>query len=317
MIVVVAFRAVGQPNTAVKQNGQLSISNGKVVNQHLKPPQLRGISMFWSIWEGKKYYNPDVINWLKVDFNVSMVRLAMAIEHEHGYLKDPEGQYKIITRCIDEAINSGLYVIVDWHDHHADQHLDQSKEFFTRISKRYAGQPNIIYEIFNEPEKVSWPVVKAYAIAVIKEIRKHDQKNLIVVGSPSWDQDVDIAAKDPITGFENIAYSFHFYASDQWHQDKLRRKADIAIASKLPLFITEWGVGEATGNGKFDIKQTEAWLQWMEQHQLSWANWSLADKTETTAILNPGASPKGGWKEENLSKAGIYIRTKLRKLNFF
>jgi endoglucanase len=120
------------------------------------------------------------------------------------------------------------------------------------MAKRYKGVPNVIYEIWNEPTPVSWDSVKNYAVQVITEIRKYDPDNLIIVGSPHWDQDVDVAAADPIKGFKNIAYSFHFYASDPNHQEKLRAKADLALKKGLPLMVTEWGVGESNGNGRFD-----------------------------------------------------------------
>src|SRR6202012_690151 len=148
---------------------------------------------------------------------------------------------------------------------------------------------NVIYEIGNEPAKTTWDTVKNYALQVIPEIRKYDKDNLIVVGSPHWDQDVDIAAADPITGFNNIAYSFHFYASDPNHQQPLRNKADLAIKKGLPLMVTEWGVGESNGNGKFDTKLVKPWFQWLEDNKLSWVNWNITDKNETTALLMSGA----------------------------
>jgi len=183
------------------------------------------------------------------------------------------------------------------------------------MAKRYSGVPNVIYEIWNEPTAISWDTVKNYAVQVITEIRKYDPDNLIVVGSPHWDQDVDVAAANPITGFKNIAYSFHFYASDPNHQEKLRAKADLAIKKGLPLIITEWGVGESDGNGKFDKKLVKTWFSWMEANKLSWSNWNITDKDETTALLMPGAPDNGGWTEDQLSSAGIYIRDRLRELN--
>ena len=183
------------------------------------------------------------------------------------------------------------------------------------MSKRYSGKPNVIYEIWNEPERVNWSIIKDYAEQVIAEIRKNDKDNLIVVGSPAWDQDVDVAAKDPIHNQRNIAYSFHFYASDPGHQDRLMAKADEALKLKLPLFVTEWGVGEANGDGEFNLEKTDKWLQWLERNQLSWANWNITDKKETTAILMPGAPVKGNWSTSDLTPAGLYIREHLRKLN--
>ena len=239
----------------------------------------------------------------------------MGIEPARGYLSNPVEQKTLIINSIDAATKNGVYVLVDWHDHHADQHQKQAVSFFSEIARKYAGQKNIIYEVFNEPTRIDWKVVKSYAIKVIKEIRKYDKENLIIVGSPAWDQDVDIVAKDRIVGYKNIAYSFHFYASDPNHQEVLMKKAEVAMTAGIPLFVTEWGVGESDGNGVFDLAKTEKWLSWMEKNQLSWANWNITDKLETTALLKPGASEHGGWSDEHLSPAGQFIRKKLRELN--
>jgi len=299
----------------VKKNGALKVVGGKILNSHNAEPQLRGISMSWSVWGGKKYYNPAVVNWLHDDFNISLLRVSMAVQPDSGYLQLPVEQEKLVTTTIDAAVKKGVYVLIDWHDHNANQHVEQSKVFFAKMAKRYAGKPNIIYEIFNEPEKIEWQTVKDYAVAVITEIRKYDTKNIILVGSPHWDQDVDIVAKDPIKGFDNIAYSFHFYASDPNHQEGLMKRADEAIALGLPILVSEWGVGEASGDGLFDLQKTGKWLSWMEKNKLSWANWNVTDKKETTALLEPGASPKGKWGMETLTPAGKYIRTQLKDLN--
>ena len=304
-----------QTHTPVLKHGQLKVLDGVMVNKKNEAPQLRGISLSWSVWGGRKYYNPEVVSWLADDFRVSLLRVSMAIEPDSGYLKDPVAQEKMVTKVIDAGIKKGLYVLIDWHDHHADKNLLQSKAFFSKMAKRYAGVPNVIYEVWNEPEKEEWATIKRYAVEVIEEIRKYDSKNIIVVGSPFWDQHVDVAAKDPITDQENIVYSFHFYASDPNHQERLIARADEAIRLKLPLFVTEWGVGEANGDGVFDQQKNAKWMQWMEQHKLSWANWNLTDKKETTAILMPGANAKGKWTPEELSPAGQYIRTQLRQLN--
>ena len=301
--------------TPVALNGALSVKDGQVVNQHGVPPELRGLSFSWSIWQGRKYYNTDVVDWIKKDFKVSLIRAAMAVQPEHGYLEEPDSQKQLIVNVVNEAIKKGIYVLIDWHDHNGYLHIPQSKAFFAEMAQRYKGVPNVIYEVWNEPERVSWDTVKNYAVQVITEIRKYDPNNLIVVGSPHWDQDVDVAAANRITGFKNIAYSFHFYASEPSHQDQLRAKGDKAIQMGLPLLVTEWGVGEASGNGVFDISENETWIKWLAAHKLSWVNWNITDKNETTALLKPGASPEGGWANDDLTMDGIYLRELLRRLN--
>ena len=80
--------------SAVKNHGALHVSGNKILDQHGKQPQLKGISLSWSIWEGKKYYNPDVISWLVSDFKANIIRVSMAVEPDDGYLRNPDGQKK-------------------------------------------------------------------------------------------------------------------------------------------------------------------------------------------------------------------------------
>ncbi len=69
------------------------------------------------------------------------------------------------------------------------------------MSREFKGYNNVIYEICNEPNNgTSWKEIKSYAKSVISTIRKNDKKAVIVVGTPTWSQDVDQAAADPIKG---------------------------------------------------------------------------------------------------------------------
>jgi len=303
------------PQQVVGLNGQLSVKGNQMVNQAGQPPQLRGISLSWSLWAGKKYYNADLVEWLVSDFRISLLRASMAVQPAGGYLTNREEQLKLMTTVIDKAIADGIYVLIDWHDHNAELHLEEAKEFFAIMAKKYAGVPNVIYEIFNEPAKQSWQVVKSYSVEVIKVIKQYDAKNVIVVGSPRWDQDVDVAALDPIVGFDNLVYSFHFYASDPNHQEGLRAKAETAMERGIALFVTEWGVGQSNGNGEFNLEKTGRWMEWMEKNRLSWAVWNVTDKNETTALMLPGAAANGGWKIDQLTPNGKYMREQLLLLN--
>jgi len=126
---------------------------------------------------------------------------------------------------------------------------------------------------------------------VISAIRAIDSDNIILVGSQSWSQDVDISAKAPITGFSNLAYTLHFYAGT--HKDELRAKAQMALDAGLALFVSEWGTVAADGNGDVDYQETEKWLTFMRKNQLSHCIWSLSKKEEGASIFKPSASISG------------------------
>ncbi len=296
-------------NSPVAMHGQLSIKNGQVVDKSGNPVQLEGMSLFWSQWQ-PQFYNKKTVKNLAENWNIDLIRAAMAVEHE-GYLQHPEKEMKKVQKVIDAAINQGIYVIVDWHDHHAQDHLQEAKAFFSEIAKEYGNLPNIIYEPFNEPLKVSWSdVLKPYHEAVLKEIRKYDPDNIVVLGTPEWSQRVDLAAKDPLDD-PNVAYTLHFYAGT--HKEELREKAEKAINTGLTLFVTEYGTVNADGDGDVAKEETQRWYDFMDRHQISSANWSVANKDESSAALLPGSGPKGLKNEQNLTASGKFVRAHLLK----
>ncbi len=291
--------------------GQLRVKGSQIVNQQGDPVALRGMSLFWSQWIGK-YYHYDCIKWLRDDWKCTVIRAAMGIESD-GYLTNPVLEMNKIKTVIDACIDLGIYVIVDWHDHHAHEHVAEAKSFFKQIATLYGNTPNIIYEIYNEPLQVSWlTVIKPYSETVINEIRAIDSDNLIIVGTPTWSQDVDVAASYPLA-FENIAYALHFYAAT--HKLSLRNKAAKALNKGMALFVSEFGTCESTGTGIIDYSELAKWLEFMDQYKLSWCNWSIADKNETSAALKSGASITGNWSSFDLTESGSLIRQKIISWN--
>jgi len=299
--------------TIVKHFGRLQVHGSTIVGQQGAPVALHGMSLFWSEWGGE-FYNGRCIRWLRDDWKCTVVRAVCGIRSD-GYLGYPDTERAKIERVIDACIELGIYVIVDWHDHSAENHLQQSKIFFGTIAKKYGSVPNIIYEIYNEPLNVSWKdVVKPYAEEVVKIIRQYDPHNLIIAGTPHWSQDVDVAADQPIID-TNIAYAFHFYSSDRSHRQNFRDKVITALQKGVPIFVTEYGISESNGNGSIDTAETAKWFAFLDQNKLSTCNWSLIDKNETSAALIPGANPNGLWNNPDLTTSGKIIRDRIRTLN--
>jgi endoglucanase len=266
------------------------------------------MSLFWSQWM-PQFYNDSAIRWLRDDWNVTVVRAAIGVPMG-GYLDHPDVETRNVDAAIDAAVKAGIYVIVDWHAHQPE--ASAASRFFTHVAGKYGKLPNIIYETWNEPLNThAWStVIKPYHMRVIPVIRAIDPDNLIVAGSRTWSQDVDEAAADPLP-FSNVAYSLHFYAGT--HKQGLRDKADTAMARGAALMVTEWGTANADGNGKVDSTETRRWLDFMDRHKLSWANWSITDRDEGTAALRPGSPGTGGWTAAHITNSGNYVRNELRR----
>jgi endoglucanase len=295
----------------VKKHGQLSVKGTQLVDKDQNPIVLRGVSLGWhSIWP--RFYTEKTVAWLKKDFDCTIIRAAMGIEiGDHPYMKEPDFSKEKIEAVIKGAIKSDIYVIIDWHSHNVN--LKEAKEYFDEISKKYGKYPNVIYEVFNEPDYETWPEVKAYSEEIIKVIRANDPDNIILVGCPKWDQDVNLPAADPIKGYSNLMYTMHFYAAT--HEKWLRDRTDEAIKSGLPIFVSESAGMEASGDGPMNYKAWQEYIDWMEERKLSWIVWSVSDKDETCSMLKKSASSEGNWKEDDLKESGLKTREFLKKYN--
>jgi endoglucanase len=304
LFMAVLFAAIGQP---VKIHGRLKVEGTRLLDANNQPYALRGMSFGWScFWP--RFYTAGTVDWLYKDWNCSVLRAAMGVEPKGGYIDNPVGSKALIEAVVDGAIKSGVYVIIDWHSHHVN--LEEAKTFFGEMAAKYGKYPNIIYELFNEPAEADWPEVKAYAEAVIKVIREKDPDNIILVGCPKWDQEIQLPAADPIKGYKNLMYTMHFYAGT--HKQWLRDRTDAAIKAGLPVFISESAGMEASGDGPIDSREWRLYIDWINKNNLSWITWSVSDKDETCSVLNTSASSTGHWKEGDLKESGVKIREYLK-----
>jgi endoglucanase len=297
-------RAAAQP---VINHGNLTVKGTRMVDQNGNVVALKGVSFGWHNW-WPRFYHKATVKWLYKDWNCSVVRAAMGVEPEKGYLNLPGWSKKKTEAVIQGAISEDIYVIIDWHSH--GLHLDGALVFFEEMAKKYGNYPHVIYEIYNEPVHQSWQEVKDYSVEVIRKIREFDPDNIILVGSPHWCQDVHLVADDPIEGFDNLMYTIHFYAAT--HGQLLRDRGDYALNKGIPLYVSECAGMSANGDGPIDYEAWNTWIEWMNRNEIGWICWSIADKNETCSMLKETADSKGGWEETDLKESGIKTRELLR-----
>lgn len=292
----------------VSDHGRLRTAGNRIVGAHGETVSLAGMSLFWSQWEGD-YYNADTLAWLRSDWHITLIRAALGVGRG-GEIADAETEFAKIRAVVDAAIAQDIYVLIDWHDHHAEAHPEAAIAFFTAMARAYGDQPHIIYEIYNEPLRVTWAdTVKPYAEQVIAAIRAIDPDNLIVVGTPFWSQRVDEAAADRLDD-PNVAYALHYYAGT--HKAELRARATAALDAGVALFVTEWGTVNANGNGAVDEASVREWFAFLRAHHLSHANWAVSNKDEGASILKPGVTTLTGWTADDLTPSGTLVRNLIR-----
>lgn len=297
--------------------GRLHVKGTKLVDKKGHEVQLRGVSTHGLSWY-PQYVNDKCFAQLHDKWGANVVRLAMYTEEYNGYCsgdaKNRSDLKKLIKKGVRLAKKHKMYVIVDWHilsDGNPNSHKKEAKAFFREMSREFKGYNNVIYEICNEPNNgTSWKEIKSYARSVISTIRKNDKKAVIVVGTPTWSQDVDQAAADPIKG-DNIMYALHFYAAT--HKTDLRNKMTAAINKGLPVFVTEYGICDASGNGAIDKKEADRWIQTMDEYGVSYIAWNLSNKQESSSIIKSSCPKVSGFKKSELSDEGRWLYHLLRK----
>jgi len=299
-------------NSPVALNGKLQVKGTQLCNQKGEPLALHGASLGWhNLWP--RFYNKKAVKWLVTDWKCNVIRAAMGVGLDDSYLENPEYALKCMTNVIDAAIKQGIYVLIDFHSH--KMHTAEAKIFFTQMAIKYGKYPNVIYEIWNEPDYFTWTEVKTYSEELIKTIRTIDPDNVILVGNPHWDQDINLVAEDPIKEVTNIMYTMHFYAGT--HKQWLRDRTDAAIAKGIPVFVSECAGMEASGDGPVDKTEWKAFLDWMTVSKLSWCVWSVSDKNETCSMLLPRASDEGNWTDDLLKQWGKISKESIRNGNGF
>lgn len=299
-----------------KAHGKLAVSGTDLVDASGSKFQLKGVSTHGLTWFAD-FVSKDTYQYFKDSFGINLVRFAMYTDtgDSYGYCSGGNKSEieELLGKGVDAATDLGLYVIIDWHilnDNDPNMHIDDAKDFFDRISKKYASYGNVIYEIANEPNGgTTWDSVKSYAETIIPIIRKNAPDAIIIVGTPTWSQDVDVAAADPITDQTNLMYAVHFYAAT--HKDDLRNKVQSALDSGLPIFVSEFGLCDASGNGSIDYDQSDAWFDLINDKNLSYAAWNISNKAETSSLFDSSCTKTNGFTDDDLSDSGRYIKEKI------
>ncbi len=308
-----------ESGTPLENHGKLSVDGTQLVDANGEPYQLKGVSTHGLAWF-PEYVNKDSFQSIRDDWGGNVVRLAMYTSESGGYCSG--GDQNQLKTLVDDGVNYaaelGMYVIIDWHilsDCDPLTNQGEAEKFFREVSAKYADYDNVLYEICNEPNgNATWAGnIRPYAESIIPIIRANDKDAIIIVGTPTWSQDVDVVADDwvsnPIPNAGNVMFAVHFYAAT--HTDNIRNKVTYALDKGLPVFISEFSICDASGNGANDYDQAQKWFDLINEHNLSYCSWSLSNKAETSALISSGCTKTSGWTEDDLSETGKWIRNQI------
>ena len=313
------IRTYNYVNNGYNFNGKLSVNGRDLVNQDGEKIQLFGLSTHGIQWFGR-YLNFETIAAIQSEFGINIIRFALYTD-ESGFCSGnslvKEQMLKDLHEGIDAATKLGLYVIVDWHmvgatnplDKNPLTYLEESKEFFSYISEYYKDQNNILYEIMNEPNgKTTWADCKKYAEAVIPCIRKNTDA-IILVGNPRWTADLTSVMNDPLVGYSNIMYTYHFYAKDHSRTSQVEKAYDAGF----PVFISEFGFMNSDGDGKISTTNGEKWKKVLDERNISYVAWNISNSGGSASIFKQNSPWMDDVSDSNLKEWGIYLKNWYRE----
>lgn len=294
----------------------LTVDGTQLLNGKGENIQLKGVSSHGIQWysEVVTYEN---LKQLKEEWNINVFRIAMYTNPKiGGYISDKDKNKEKVCKIVDMATELEMYVIIDWHtlsDNNPRTYEQESINFFDEMSKKYAENPYVIYEICNEPngKSITWDeCVKPYAEAVIPAIRKNSPKSLIIVGTPDWCKDLKPVADNPLD-YNNVMYSCHFYAGS--HGNNLKDSINYCLEKNVPVFISECGITDISGHGNIYQDDFVRWIDYLKQNNLSFIYWSFCSKGEESSILREDYPIKSDEEMEELRKNNV--ETKMENAN--
>ena len=298
--------------TPLAANGRLKIINRQLSNESGTAIQLRGMSSHGLQWF-PQCYTAGSFQALANDWGADVFRAAMYVD-EGGYTTDPTGFRARIVQLVNLAEQNGMYCIIDWHilnPGDPNVHTAEAISFFSYMAQQFAGKKNVIYEICNEPNGVQWSSIKSYAEQVIPAIRQYDSQGIILVGTPNYSGTPWDVLSNPLSGTNayNVMYTYHFYSGSHY-LSSVRSNMENVLAN-VPLFISEWGTSNYSGNGGNDYTSAQTWMDFLAGGnssgiKVSWTNWNFADKDESSSALTPGACNGNAW--NSTSTSGTWVK---------
>ncbi|WP_300265842.1 cellulase family glycosylhydrolase [Microbacterium sp.] len=305
--------------TPIEKAGTLQVCGTMLCGENGQPVQLRGMSTHGLQWYSQCITDSS-LDALAYDWSADVIRLSTYVQ-EGGYETNPAYYTNLVHTLIEKAYARGMYVIADWHMLTPGDpwyNVDRAKTFFTEIAQQHGDKGTVLYEIANEPngEDVSWSDIRSYAHEIIPVIRAQDPDGVVLVGTPGWSSlgisqgggPGEIIA-NPVDA-SNVMYTFHFYAAshDQLYVDALDTASD-----SLPIFVTEFGAEEASGDGALNFTRANQYLDLMEQKNISWVKWNFSDDARSGAAFEPGTCAAGGpWNGASLKATGAWARDNIR-----
>lgn len=314
----------------------LRVSGNRIVGPAGKPVLLQGVNVPSLEWSEKGENVHRSVKVALLDWKANIIRLPVSANFWAGKGKNGEGSndaeaYRaIVDGAVRMAAGQGAHVLLDLHSYGGPK--PQAAAFWKDAAARYANNPAVLFDLFNEPHGISWELwrnggehevtdkktkeTKTVQVvgmqSLVETVRATGAKNLIVAGGLSHALDLSgvlegFALTDP--GGNGIVYATHFY---NWHRNW--EKNFLKVAEKYPVIVGEFGA-DVKKMPFVPAKNQEDPHTWMpdalgmiQKYQLHWTAFSLHPKATPVLIKN--------WDYEPTPFFGAYVKDALAGKTF-
>jgi endoglucanase len=279
-------------------HGKLTKKGKYLVDADNRQMEIRGIGTH-HILQYNNLHTIDSLTALR-GYCVNCLRISVYLEDyafassddqtAYGYLSHPQDTKAAIETIVDICTELGMYVLLDWHvySYGANQqgitgtailHQTEAEDFFEYYSEKYKNSQNIMYEICNEPYSINASQCMSFIQSIRSIIRENDPTAVIVMNRASDGIPALYTAMSQ-AGITDVFISQHQYGKsvvsqyDGWWN-----------TNNYPLFNTEWGNSNSSGDGTGVDAYAEALLNWHHESGVPHAFWKFTDQTMATSVL--------------------------------
>lgn len=287
----------------------LKVEGNHLVTETGATVSLHGVDIPSLEWgQGEHLSNSLVV---ASDWGANIIRLPLSQDRWFGHTEERqdggENYRKVVENFVEMAVARKCYVILDlhWSDggvwgRYIGQHNmpdDNSVPFWEDVSAKFANNPNILFDIYNEPHDVSWEVWRAGGMVkdmhtkadpdgtleyhtpgmqkLLDVCRAQGAKNVIIAGGVDWAYDLRGIAKGYAlqdTNGYGVIYDTHIYPMKEWYSHGSTTSQDwdriiMSTGKKYPVMIGEFGNGTNHYEGKV--------LDFAKTNNLPWVAWCL------------------------------------------
>ena len=294
-------------------SAQLHVDGTKIVSPSGAEVRIHGIDVCSLEWDAKGDHVEQSIPVAFDTWGANLVRLPLSEDRWFGKTSDSKDDgtsyRKIVDGLVAQTNLRGKYILLDLHWSNGGfwgQDISQhalpdtgSLAFWKDFAKRYANQPSVLFDLYNEPIEAPWstwrnggPITEKFngrtlsyqAIGMqtlLEAIRGVGAKNVIVAGGLGYASRMDGLVSNRLIdkGGYGVVYANHFYPGWESVEDWEQRM--VVATRQLPVLVGEFGADPKSLPLDYPKRRAAQVLAVLKKHDWNWCAW----------CMHPAASP--------------------------